>query len=146
MKNLKIIFSLLLLLPDYGFGQNVGIIPQPLTVNVVEGEYSITKDTPIIADSPNLGNASYLQEFLKTEYQKELSIKGSGEKGILLNLNPQLILELGEEGYTLEVGNSGINIMAGTTTGVFYGIKSLEQLMIPSNSGNGNITVIGINI
>lgn len=146
MKSLKIIFLLLLLLPDYGFGQNVGIIPQPLSVNVGEGEYSITKDTPIIADSPNLGNASYLQKFLKAEHRKELSIKGKGEKGIVLNLNPQLTLKLGEEGYTLEVGNSGINIMAGTPTGVFYGLKSLQQLMIPSNSGNGNITVSGIKI
>jgi len=145
MKNIRIVLPLILFWALSSIGQNTGIIPQPLRVDLKDGKYIITSNTPIITDSPNQENASYLQELFKVEYQKELKIKTKGGKGIILTLDPKLAQKLGEEGYVLKVGNSAISISAGTTTGVFYGIMSLRQL-IGEDSENGNLSIFGISI
>ncbi|MCM4153469.1 glycoside hydrolase family 20 [Arenibacter sp. N53] len=147
MKNTRIILPLVLLLAIFGNGQTTGIIPQPLQVVAEEGKYTITPSTIIIADSANKENADYLQELLKVEHQKELKIKRRGGKGIILNHNPQLTQKLGEEGYTLMVDNSSISISAGTTTGVFYGIMSLRQLLgIDNVNKKEKLSIAGISI
>ena len=145
MKNIRIVLPLVLFWALSSIGQNTGIIPQPLSADLKEGKYIITSNTPIIADSPNQQNASYLQELLKVEYQKELKIKRKGGKGIILTLDPGLAQKLGEEGYVLKVVNSAISISAGTSAGVFYGIMSLRQL-IGEDSDNGNLSISGISI
>ncbi|MCM4173352.1 glycoside hydrolase family 20 [Arenibacter sp. TNZ] len=147
MKNIIIILPVVLLWALSGIAQNTGIIPQPLRVDMEEWEFIITSNTPIIADRPNQENASYLQELLKVEYKKELQIKRKGGKGIILNLNPSLAQKLGKEGYTLKVGKSAISISAGTTTGVFYGIISLRQLIRTVEDGkNRNLSISGMSI
>ncbi len=147
MNNFKTVLSLIFLLPLLGIGQNTGIIPQPLQVNTEEGKYTITSGTLIIAGSANKENADYLQEILKVEYQKELKIKSKGSDGIILNYHPELTQKLGEEGYILKVDKSAISISAGTTTGVFYGIMSLRQLLAVDNvTKKENLSVNGINI
>lgn len=146
MNKFKTVLSLIFILPLFGIGQNAGIIPQPLMVVMKKGAFNITAKTPIIADDTNQGNASFLQKILKDKFQRYLPVKGKGDKGIILGTNPQLIASLGEEGYTLNVGDKSISIMAGTTTGVFYGIQSLQQLMDTDHSTGRNIVVSGIEI
>ena len=146
MNNVKAALALIFLLPFLGIGQNAGIIPQPLKVVMKKEAFSITEKTPIIADDTNHGNASFLQKILKDKLHKDLPVKGKGDKGIILGTNPQLTASLGEEGYTLNVGDKSISIMAGTTTGVFYGIQSLQQLMDTANSKGRNIVISGMEI
>ncbi|MBS0028225.1 glycoside hydrolase family 20 zincin-like fold domain-containing protein [Chitinophaga sp. 22321] len=50
----------------------------------------------------------------------------------------ELKKELGEEGYLLDVKPASISITAPTSTGIFYGIQSLRQLII----ANGNAFMI----
>lgn len=147
MNKTSIILPLVLLLAISVRSQNTGIIPQPLKVYKVKGSFTIKSNTPIIADSANLENANYLKELLIAEHQKELKINKGGGNGIILNLDPQLTAILGDEGYKLKVDNSTISIFAGTSTGVFYGIISLQQLLDKDTlSKKANLSVSGINI
>ncbi|MEQ9582665.1 MAG: beta-N-acetylhexosaminidase, partial [Arenibacter sp.] len=147
MKKTSIILPLVLLLAISVRSQNTGIIPQPLKVYKGKGSFTIKSNTPIIADSANLENAHYLKELLIAEHQKELKINKGGGNGIILNLDPQLTEKLGDEGYKLKVDNSTISIFAGTSTGVFYGIISLQQLLEKDTlSKKANLSVSGINI
>ena len=147
MNKTSIILPLVLLLAISVRSQNTGIIPQPLKVYKVKGSFTIKSNTPIIADSANLENANYLKELLIAEHQKELKINKGGGNGIILNLDPQLTEILGDEGYKLKVDNSTISIFAGTSTGVFYGIISLQQLLDKDTlSKKANLSVSGINI
>jgi hexosaminidase len=131
----------------YGQSQNVGIVPQPLKIELKSRQFAITTTTPIIADPANEGNANYLQEMLKNDFQKQLSITDKGKNGIFLDLNVNLTSEIGEEGYKMNVGNSGIRIVAGTPTGVFYGIQSLRQLLISGRTtGQQDIKVQAMKI
>ncbi|RAJ09043.1 beta-N-acetylhexosaminidase [Arenibacter echinorum] len=147
MNKTSIVLPLVLLLAISVRSQNTGIIPQPLKAYKGKGSFTIKSDTPIIADSANLENANYLKELLIAEHQKELKINKGGGNGIILNLDPQLAEELGDEGYKLKVDNSAISIFAGTSKGVFYGIISLQQLLEKDTlSKKANLSVAGINI
>ncbi|SFS66487.1 hexosaminidase [Zhouia amylolytica] len=119
--------------------QHTRVIPQPLKVESKEGSYTITPKVKIIADK-NDYNAQFLKELLEEEYQLDLKIAGKGKKGIILKLDTALSNELGEEGYTLEVLKNKIEIKAPNTTGVFYGIQTLRQLI----KNNGEVAAVSI--
>ena len=53
------------------------------------------------------------------------------KKGIVLSLNTEIMDKTGEEGYTLTSSKKSIIIEGATTTGIFYGIQTLRQLLPP---------------
>ena len=147
IKGIGMLMPVFLLWAAYAQGQKVGIVPQPSKVKLKTGQFNINQGTPIVADGPNTGNAKYLQELLKVDFQKELQIKNKGKKAIVLELDQTLTKTLGEEGYTMEVDKKGAQIVAGTSAGVFYGIQSLHQLIISGREvGNTAIKVQAMKI
>ncbi len=146
MRYIRIILPVFLIWMGYGQSQNVGIIPQPLSINEAAGGFTLTSKISIIADAANRENANYLQGILKNEFQKGVHIKERGKKGIILKLNDRVMTKLGEEGYVLKVGSNTLSITAATTTGVFYGIQSLRQLIATTMTKSGDIRVQGMEI
>lgn len=111
----------------------MNIIPLPYKIEPRSGQIRLTREFNILADTPNLWNASYLRELISppTGFPVEIQIKSDPlviKKRICLFLNPGL-MELGREGYTLEVNPDSIVIESPGTAGVFYGIQTLRQLL-----------------
>jgi hexosaminidase len=107
------------------------ILPLPAEIEEHPGEFRLTPATVIQADGPNRQNADILQRLLAGATGFPLPVRaaeGAAENAIRLRLDPGLA-SLGDEGYRLEVKAEGVSLEAPTTTGIFYGIQSLRQLL-----------------
>ncbi|WP_143306332.1 beta-N-acetylhexosaminidase [Chitinophaga vietnamensis] len=116
----------------------VNIIPQPAEVKELPGAFNLSGGTAIIKGA-SAEEANFLQAAFRKDFGLELPLKASAAKDyIKLELRKDLLAQLGEEGYTLQVKPGVITIAAPTSTGVFYGIQSLRQLV----AANGNAYTI----
>jgi hexosaminidase len=110
----------------------LNIIPLPMKVELRSGNFLLTPETEIHADNANLWNADYLRSILSPStgfmFRNGTDKPSTAMKGISLHLNASLTW-LGEEGYRLEVQPESVMLEAGTTTGIFYGIQSIRQML-----------------
>ncbi len=107
------------------------VIPLPSRMEERTGEFRLTVETVILTDVPNHWNAVYLQALLAapTGFPLQLRTSSQVEKNsICLRLDPGLA-SLGREGYSLAVSPEAVTVSAPETTGVFYGLQSLRQLL-----------------
>jgi hexosaminidase len=115
--------------------QKLGVIPQPESVNLSGGTYTLPDKVKIATsgseDEQNV--AEFLVAFLKTRAISASVVSESSQASIHLSLGSQDAL-VGTEGYHLTVANSGITISANKSAGLFYGLQTLEQLF-PAQTG-----------
>jgi hexosaminidase len=109
------------------------IIPLPVRIEHSPGQFQFTRETRILNDTHNLWNAGYLRELVTRPTGFPLEIQLQSDRLIIKNsihlyLNPSLV-ELGREGYRLQVLPDSILIESSETAGVFYGIQTLRQLL-----------------
>lgn len=115
------------------FNAKAQIIPQPQQMEFDGGELIIEAGLNIVS-SPELHNeARFLADFLDKGFGKRPEILQKGE-GIKLLIDKGLRDSLGEEGYRLSVETDRISILASSSTGIFYGIQSFQQLF-PADFG-----------
>ena len=125
----KIIITLALVLGNFMSGwcdSQPNIIPAPLKMVKGEGNFVVKKGLTIVTADGNDFSANYLQDKLEevfnfpitlTRQQKtECSIAFVTDKGL-----PQ-------EGYRLDVTNTGITIASADEAGKYYGVQTLLQL------------------
>lgn len=132
MKITSFIFFIFSLIINPVFAiETVQIIPQPNKIEYGKGKFSLNNGINIIA-SENLQNeAQFLAEILDKGLSTKPEILTDGE-GIHLKIEGNLQDQLGKEGYILSINQNGISIKATTSSGVFYGIQSLRQLLPPN--------------
>jgi hexosaminidase len=107
------------------------LIPLPAELKLRPGEFRLTPEADILTDDSNHWNADYLRGLLATPTGFPLRVRTGDREAknvIRLHLEPGLE-SLGREGYRLEVRPEAVIIEAPMTTGVFYGIQSLRQLL-----------------
>jgi len=111
---------------------SISIIPQPAHVLKGSGHFTFPKEISIHAsDSPELLNTiSILREriSLPTGYHVTSVFSPNGAT-IQLLLKDIYDSQLGKEGYSLTVTQSGIKIEANKPAGLFYGVQTLIQLL-----------------
>lgn len=110
--------------------QEVSIIPQPASMVVEKGSFTITNKTQIVLAGTGLEkSASFLNDFLQQFYGFQLKVinKGNYKNNIVLNYdridNPIA------GAYHMKVNKESIYIGGDNATGTFYGIQSLIQLL-----------------
>ncbi|AWW28868.1 glycoside hydrolase family 20 [Echinicola strongylocentroti] len=103
------------------------IIPYPLSKMALEGEFVLKAGMPIVAGEGLRTEAEFLSTYLNEGFVTPSPILASGN-GIHLRLDENLSDSLGNEGYSLVI-DGAIEIVAATSTGVFYGIQTLKQLL-----------------
>lgn len=105
------------------------LIPYPANLTRNEGTFNLKQLTAITTPAGNEAVARYAQEFA-TQLEKT--------SGIKVPVNPttaatSLVMTkdaaLAHEAYKLTVTEAGINIAAADSTGFFYAIQTLKQLM-----------------
>jgi hexosaminidase len=104
------------------------IIPNPMEQRVSNKIYKLPKKN-VICINPEASNAApWLQKMLEaTDVSSEI-VGGNNCGNWNLIADASLKLELGEEGYILEINDHGIILKSATQAGLFYGIQSLRQL------------------
>ena len=105
------------------------LIPYPANLTRNEGTFNLKQLTAITTPAGDEAVARYAQEFA-TQLEKT--------SGIKVHVNPttaatSLVMTkdatLAHEAYKLTVNEAGINIAAADSTGFFYAIQTLKQLM-----------------
>ena len=112
----------------------ISIIPKPLKLNTVAGNFIITSKTIIYIGVPE---AQPIADLLASRLKMDgtsVSIqdinKAKTDRNVIFFLKTD-DKALGTEGYQLSVTGQQINIRANTERGMFYAVQSLMQLLPP---------------
>ena len=116
--------------------KEINLIPQPISVERMSGEFVITEKTSIQYQSGLEKEATYLQELLEasTGFDIETSEGKKIKRAIVLSVDSVRVATT--EGYELIVSDNSIVICGADNAGVFYGIQTLLQLFPPEVYNN----------
>jgi hexosaminidase len=111
-------------------GPNMGIIPAPVSIKKNTGAFILSRETSIVADSPDNKAVLFLADYLHSK--KMLNIHPKANSGNTI-INSIVLTSAGTdglpaEGYRLTITPERITI-AGKGAGLFYGIQTLIQLI-----------------
>jgi hexosaminidase len=136
--------------PEKKISTNVpGIIPLPVSMKVLNGEFTLTPKTGIIYPAGNdeiKKIAEYLNQLVFNSAGFQLTISDSENpvnKGIQLLKDE--FPDIGKEGYILKSSRKGVQISANEPNGLFYGVITLWQLF-PTASMGKSITIPAVQI
>jgi hexosaminidase len=108
----------------------VNIIPQPVSVQMGNGNFSLSKKTVIAArDEEDQKTAKVFNDYLQQAYGFKLPVSQKGAKNAIRLTTKKFIKAPDKDAYTLTVGKDGITIEGDTYDGTFYGIQTLIQLL-----------------
>lgn len=109
------------------------IIPEPVSMELGEGEFTVNRSTTILADvsQPEIENiALQLKKTIDSATGFDLAISNSPtDNAISLNLDSDTEAYQNNEAYYLSATEDQVTIDAPSTDGLFYGIQSLFQLL-----------------
>jgi hexosaminidase len=106
----------------------LNIIPQPLKVEVKNGEFKFDTQTKLFVGNPKFEEtASFLTEYFKKSSDISLNKTNSiDDKNIVIIQEDK---NLSKEEYLLNIQEDVINIKAANSAGVFYAIQSIRQML-----------------
>lgn len=112
----------------------IDIIPEPVFQVQKEGSYTLNRDIAVATSGlgQNSPTAKYIMNSLRHAHMRPSLVAQSEVSDLDLILNDTINPELGEEGYLLEVRQTGIRLSANTEVGLFYAYQTFIQ-MIPSD-------------
>ena len=134
-KNLFLAFFSLLACQVFSQSNTVSIIPEPVSVKLSNGVFTLPKNVIIEAGSqPQLQQTiAFLRQRLSAATGSTITVTNPATSPtVSLILNRTTDAAIGEEGYRLSVTPKKITISANEPAGIFYGVQSLIQLFPPA--------------
>lgn len=110
----------------------VNIIPQPVSLRVVDGFFTLDGNTSIRFGSTNKelkAAADFFAAYVKNVTGCSLPLNVAGKHTVQLVISKMALL--GKEGYQLDVSPNKIVITANAKEGIVYGMQTLFQTMPP---------------
>ncbi len=106
--------------------ESISVIPLPQEIIELDSEFEINSGTTLSASSGLENELDFLSLALQPATGFSLpQVKTGGNIALVLDKS----LKLPESGYLLNVDHQGVQIVADTQAGVFYGIQTLLQLL-----------------
>jgi len=114
---------------------NMGIIPAPVSLKKSAGEFVLSRETTLLADSVTNKAVVFLRDYLQNKAMLKVKLKPNVGKGAAnsIVLTSKGADNLPEGGYNLTITPQQVTV-TGKGAGLFYGIQSLIQL-IPADKG-----------
>lgn len=142
MKNLKqLLVCCFMLLATTAFAQQPAIIPQPASMKMADGHYTLGNTVTIGCPSAQLRPAA--------QYLSQTLAKATGKKFAMVKNGGNIRLALANNGkpgaYRLTVDKSGVSIAGDNYAGVVNGIATLRQLL-PAAPAGKNATRQRLNV
>ena len=123
---------LLLALFYHSFGQHA-IIPTPVSFTATNNTFILDNGVSLYLGSNNAQVIKYAEQFKQflSKSGINVAIQNSNNNGktIQISLNKDINSNLGNEGYTLEVDQNNIKLVANEPAGIFNGLQTLKQMM-----------------
>ncbi|MFC1734663.1 family 20 glycosylhydrolase [Candidatus Hydrogenedentota bacterium] len=147
----SIILLLLLFLNSAGFQltsrrvpppTRISLIPKPANMRVMNGSFTITPETVVIADKASQETGALFVRQLAPAMGHELKLMDIADVMSLFN---SITLEIAqratfpEEGYSLDVSKNRVMVKASTQAGIFYACQTLRQLLPPEILGASKV-------
>ena len=109
------------------------IVPQPVKVAERAGRFTITKQTVISTDASSASVGHQLARYLEpaTGITFRVQTAGAAPARSISLRRDRALTRLGEEGYLLDVGPTGIVARAHGPAGLFYAVQTIRQLLPP---------------
>jgi hexosaminidase len=126
----KLLF-LFLLMVNVSFSQKqLHLIPQPKSLKLESGNFTLTNETVIQSDQDSF-ESKYLQEIIKQQVGLDLKIVTSTKAKSKIIFANKIIEEKKsfKEWYTLSISKNDVIITGTEAHGIFYGIQTLSQLL-----------------
>ena len=140
----KFLPILCVLLFSYMYGsaqqKQVLIVPQPVSMKMHPGHFTLTNATIIVADNHSRHEAEMLNLYLKQLYGFSLKITQKATAGKNAILFTKKTAAGRKDAYNLEVTGNKISISSVGNQGLFYGLQTLLQLM-PVSKEDNNVKV-----
>jgi hexosaminidase len=126
-------------------GPNMGIIPAPVSIKKNTGTFTLSRQTSIVADSPDNKAVLFLADYLHSKKMLNIQPKANGGNAIAnsIVLTSSGTDGLPAEGYRLTITPERITI-AGKGAGLFYGIQTLIQLIPAEGMASLNLPCVQI--
>ena len=129
----KTLLSLItVLLTSLSLYSQVSIIPKPNSVITGEGAFVLDIGTTITANYKNQSDLNYLKEKLVKATGFQFTVTNNLQPKNYIFLDMSAGYQIPDEGYILTVSSDAITIKASASSGIFYGIQSLLQLLPPT--------------
>lgn len=112
------------------YDKGINLIPLPQDIVMGTGVFVITDGTALVADGAEARSvADFYAEKLRrsTGYKFSVSVVGKRSGSITLRLSKDM--GISTEGYRLDVTRTGVDVVAATAQGLFYGMATLMQLL-----------------
>jgi hexosaminidase len=124
---------------------NLGIIPAPVSLKKAAGEFVLSQQTVILADSVNNKAVVFLTDYLQNKAMLHVQLKQNNGAStpnslVLTSAGPD---NLPPDGYRLTITPQQI-IIAGRGAGLFYGIQTLIQLIPAQRTAVANLPCVQI--
>ena len=115
------------------------ILPTPTSVKLIDGEIELSENYNILIDEFNISH-----ELINSIFNGVADINPNKPDEIDNRITINKVNALGEESYTLNIGDNGIFIGASDRAGALYGLQSLKQIFLVSKLENTPIKFIEI--
>ncbi|MDR1883565.1 MAG: family 20 glycosylhydrolase [Prevotella sp.] len=112
------------------YNQGINITPVPLELTRKDETFKLSEKVVFVAGNADVEKvAAYFSAKIKASTGYELkTVKDKPASGyISLSIAPELTVN--DEGYTLDITTSGMDIQAKTPRGLFYGMQTVMQLL-----------------
>src|SRR5947209_10676657 len=122
--------------------QGPTLIPEPASVELRSGAFTVSNGTGIAASGPDAVNAAHLLAE-RVAVDRGLSLSQSSRGAIRIELDRSI---KGDEAYRLTVDAQGIRIAAAANSGLIHGAMTLAQLLSPDTLFGQPVTVPALRI
>ena len=115
------------------------ILPTPTSVKLIDGEIELSENYNILIDEFNISH-----ELINSIFNGVAGFYPYKPDEIDNRITISKVNALGEESYTLNIGDNGIFIGASDRAGALYGLQSLKQIFLVSKLENTPVKFIEI--
>jgi len=141
------ISALIILLFSFGLcAQEINIVPQPAEMTMGKGSFSLSASTVLVVKNGADDNtANFFNDYLKQFFGLKLKKVKSAASDYIQFTTLQTLVAGKEGAYSLSVSPKTIIIQGQTTSGTFYGMQTLIQLLPTKRSAKFSIPALTVN-
>lgn len=111
--------------------EKYAIIPEPVELTMKSGDFTLSSSTKSYAGNVGQNDMSlkYISRMLRQFHLNPVLVGKPETNCLQFVINSDYDVELGDEGYTVDVTRDGVVIAANTEHGLFYGFQTFVQML-----------------